>query len=252
MHIAIQLLLDWLFCFNSVQVAVAQGDSLVHYEDGPNRTLQVGVNAFCCSKWGALLLHSCRAEGPACCLPAGCLPARGWLQHLTPTGRLSTGHQPLPAACNHGSQVPEATPGEKHRAFTVNCEWGSLASWLETLLPEDELPSPSGSTSVGSISSWNSNSSSAPRKGEPGRAGRRGGGAEGLRLDRHSTQQRCCVVWLVKGDCSRSTPTYPKLSHPTPLCLRRLDAAPQRQPPARHLAGRQQRAQRRCAAGRGE
>ncbi|KAI7841500.1 hypothetical protein COHA_004893 [Chlorella ohadii] len=82
------------------KVAVAQGDSLVHYEDGPNRTLQ----------------------------------------------------------------VPEATPGEKHRAFTVNCEWGSLASWLETLLPEDELPSPSGSTSMGSISSWNSNSSSAPRK----------------------------------------------------------------------------------------
>lgn len=25
----------------TLQVAVAQGDSLVHYEDGPNRTLQV-------------------------------------------------------------------------------------------------------------------------------------------------------------------------------------------------------------------
>lgn len=29
--------------FTLLQVAVAQGDSLVHYEDGPNRTLQVHV-----------------------------------------------------------------------------------------------------------------------------------------------------------------------------------------------------------------
>jgi hypothetical protein len=83
------------------KVAVAQGDSLVHYEDGPNRTLQ----------------------------------------------------------------VPEPTPGEKHRAFTVNCEWGSLASWLETLLPEDEAPGASGSSTLGSSTSWNGvGSSSAVRK----------------------------------------------------------------------------------------
>lgn len=84
------------------KVAVAQGDSLVHYEDGPNRTLQ----------------------------------------------------------------VPEATPGEKHRAFTVNCEWGSLASWLETLLPEDELPSASSSGHGSTTSSWSAlgSSSSTVRK----------------------------------------------------------------------------------------
>lgn len=65
--------------------------------------------------------------------------------------------------------MPEATPGEKHRAFTVNCEWGSLASWLETLLPEDELPSAS-SSGHGTTSSWSAlgSSSSTVRKGELG------------------------------------------------------------------------------------
>lgn len=31
-----------------VQVAVAQGDSLVHFEDGPNRTMQVRLNLLSC------------------------------------------------------------------------------------------------------------------------------------------------------------------------------------------------------------
>lgn len=88
-------------------------------------------------------------------------------------------------------QVPEPTPGEKQHAFTVNCEWGSLASWLETLLPEDEAPRTNGST-LGSSASWNATSSSAARKGEPrGEAGWQVVGFGGVVCceDRHASTQ---------------------------------------------------------------
>lgn len=57
------------------QVAIANGDRLVSYEDGPNRTLS----------------------------------------------------------------VPEADAAA-HKAYSVNCEWGSVKSWLESLLPGDMKP----------------------------------------------------------------------------------------------------------------
>ena len=41
--------------------------------------------------------------------------------------------------------MPEAD-AQANKAFTVNCEWGSVASWLETLLPEDARKQHTNST----------------------------------------------------------------------------------------------------------
>ena len=101
---------------------------------------------------------------------AAAAPAAAAAKDVTPL----TSNSPVYTAAR-SDQVPEATPGEKHRAFTVNCEWGSLASWLETLLPEDELPSASSSGHGSTTSSWSAlgSSSSTVRKGELGMWGAR-------------------------------------------------------------------------------